>query len=208
MVNLSYHAFELLDSAAHNIAQTQHFLSMETGMFRLPFWVVPAGYQCHVSATGDEIRLISQETRRTVYAVKLTPRHRIIEAFPLLNQGNKQYVEVLVWRSKECGYESAIADLTHRFFDYFLGLYHVVIPVEQITPAFNTFWLRRVSRALWFGQHVYLSGEVEGGLGLIKVMDYEMFYLRWSRMIKKNTLQHDPTCLVVICSTPLVVQRS
>lgn len=123
-----------LRSLNFNLPNTAEFLAAGSEQIRLPGFIIPAGYELHRSADGNDIRLI--HSGYTVHCVAL--RETTYDVPGITNA-----VEGDAWRTVYCEYQSALNGYSTRLIEWLTGRYSLVID----DPCTNRFWEYRLSEA-------------------------------------------------------------
>ncbi|MBA5202188.1 hypothetical protein H2Y57_00530 [Pectobacterium aroidearum] len=164
-----------LNVTEKNVEHTTDFLQKGVGDFSLPGYTTPHGYRLLKSRSDEHYRLVTDtEIPETVYAVRL-------EFMDCIIPDRKSCTQIMVWRTVQPQYRSAVNGLPQRFFQYFLENYSIVISDSEQTADGRRFWEGMIAWAIQTsGYHVYVSDGTEEDRPLTFMTSWDDFYTTWA----------------------------
>jgi len=164
-----------LNVTGNNIEHTTSFMQKGVEEFSLPGYSTPHGYRLVKSRSDDHYRLVTEgQDPVTVYAVRLEFMDNIVHA-------RRSCTQIMVWRSVQPQYNSAVSGLPRMFFQYFLEKYSIVVSDSEQTQDGRRFWETMIAWAIQEdGYHVYVSDGSEEDRPLTFMTSWDDFYGTWA----------------------------
>ncbi|AKP35053.1 hypothetical protein [Yersinia aleksiciae] len=164
-----------LNVTGNNIEHTTAFMSKGVVDFSLPGYTTPHGYRLVKSLREDHYRLVTDSIDPvTVYAVCLEFIGDIVPA-------RRSCTQIMVWRTVQPQYNSAVTGLPKIFFQYFLENYSIVVSDSEQTNDGRRFWEGMIAWAIQEdGYHVYVSDGTQEDRPLTFMTSWDDFYGTWA----------------------------
>ncbi|CVE53384.1 MULTISPECIES: hypothetical protein [Serratia] len=164
-----------LNVTGNNIEHTTAFMQKGVVDFSLPGYTTPHGYRLVKARTEDHYRLVTDsQDPVTVYAVRLEFMENIVP-------GRRSCTQIMVWRSVQPQYTSAVTGLPRMFFQYFLESHSIVVSDSEQTSDGRRFWEGMIAWAIQAdGYHVYVSDGTEEDRPLTFMTSWDDFYGTWT----------------------------
>lgn len=164
-----------LNVTGNNIKHTASFIEKGVVDFSLPGYSTPHGYRLVKSLQDDHYRLITDsQDAITVYAVRLEFMQHIVPS-------HRSCTQIMVWRTVQPQYNSAVTGLPKMFFQYFLENYSIVVSDSEQTQDGRRFWETMIAWAIQEdGYHVYVSDGTIEDRPLTFMTSWDDFYGTWT----------------------------
>ncbi|MBE5213274.1 hypothetical protein IG611_01565 [Pectobacterium sp. A535-S3-A17] len=158
-----------------NVEHTTAFLQKGVVDFSLPGYTTPHGYRLLRSRSDEHYRLVTNaDVPETVYAVRLEFMDCIVPA-------RKTCTQIMVWRTVQPQYRTAVNGLPQLFFQYFLENYSIVVSDSEQTADGRRFWEGMIAWAIQTnGYHVYVSDGTKEDRPLTFMTSWDDFYTTWA----------------------------
>ncbi|WNY87405.1 hypothetical protein [Leclercia adecarboxylata] len=187
-----------LNMTEKNIEHTEAFIRAGVKEFALPGFVTPHGYRLLRAVKGNQYRMVTDSVApETVYAVKLEFLEHIVPTRKICTQ-------ILVWKTVQPQYDSAVRGLPQEFFKFFLSSYSIVVSDSEQTLDGRRFWERMIAWAIQTdGYHVYVSDGTQEDRPLTFMTSWDDFYGTWAGFCWGNDRDCHSHRLLVISTDQL-----
>lgn len=164
-----------LSVTSNNIEHTTSFMQKGVSEFTLPGYTTPHGYRLVKSLYEDHYRLVTIGLDPvTVYAVRLEFMDTIIPT-------RRSCTQIMVWRTVQPQYKTAVNGLPQMFFRFFLENYSIVVSDSEQTGDGRRFWETMIAWAIQEdGYHVYVSDGTQEDRPLTFMTSWDDFYGTWA----------------------------
>jgi hypothetical protein len=164
-----------LNVTGNNIEHTASFMQKGIVDFSLPGYTTPHGYRLVKSRSEDHYRLVTDGADHiTVYAVRLEFMDCIVPA-------RRSCTQIMVWRSVQPQFSTAVSGLPKMFFKHFLENYSIVVSDSEQTQDGRRFWETMIAWAIKEdGYHVYVSDGTKEEHPLTFMTSWDDFYGTWT----------------------------
>ncbi|AIU88335.1 hypothetical protein [Pectobacterium odoriferum] len=181
-----------------NVEHTTAFLQKGVEDFSLPGYTTPHGYRLLKSRSDDHYRLITDTAiPETVYAVRLEFMNHIVPA-------RKTCTQIMVWRTVQPQYYTAVNGLPRLFFQHFLENYSIVVSDSEQTADGRRFWETMIALAMQTkGCYVYVSDGTKEERPLTFMTSWDDFYSTWTNFCWGDDKDCHPHRLLVISKEKL-----